>query len=187
MSWIVEVGKSVVAPSVFIAAAAWVAKSIASQALSKDIEAYKHRLERENTESKIRYEKLYARRAEVVAELYKRLTEADRCISDYMKPLQLGGERAIEEKRIDAINAMNELLQYTDSNRLYFNEQLLKKIDAFLNDYRQNFSTFDLSQQLGGEDMLTMWIKAWEKHNKEFINVRRALEKDFRNYLGDTD
>ena len=77
---------------IIAAASVWLLKNVFDQILKKDIDNFKYNLEKGAIEFKIKYEKLHTERAEVVRELYKKISRTYRAFHSYMNPLQLVGE-----------------------------------------------------------------------------------------------
>jgi hypothetical protein len=133
----------------------WLAKSVFSQMLSRDLEAFKARLQRESTieieglrgelkrlgfEHETRYAKVYEKRAVVLEELFKRLVRANRAFTDRFRTGHLAGEPSLDEQTVKAAEAGNEFVDYFSENLLFIDESLREKVvrvnNHFLNLWR---------------------------------------------------
>ncbi|MGH9680998.1 MAG: hypothetical protein ACRD4Y_13705, partial [Candidatus Acidiferrales bacterium] len=116
----------------FLAAVAWVARTVVSRLLDRDIEGFKAKLKADADieierlkssleiaarEHEIRFSRLHARRAEVIDELYKFLVEAPGPAWTYV----LGNPRDLTQHHA-ARNKALELYRFIEVNRLYLSD-----------------------------------------------------------------
>ena len=66
----------VLAPTLSVAALAWLLKSLFSSGLQRELERYKRELDAKQFEQQARFSLIHQKRAEVIAELYARLARA---------------------------------------------------------------------------------------------------------------
>jgi len=100
--------------TVLIGAVAWLTRSIIVHFLSKDIENYKMRLKAETDqkleelrnsfrmrafEHETRFLRLHEKRAEILAELYKKLVEAASAARVFVVPINLGTDEENDKQR----------------------------------------------------------------------------------------
>ncbi|MFQ5904134.1 MAG: hypothetical protein ACE5JO_10630 [Candidatus Binatia bacterium] len=161
---------------------------MATLLLNRDIERFKAQLERTATEHQVRFTKLHETRAEVIAELYKRLAQAQRCFASLINPMQSVGEPPIEEKRKSAQDAGNAFVTYFDENEIYLDPRLCQQIDEFNKQLRESFLTFfvyvlqDPKSRI--PDHTKKWHEAWNKLNDDIPPIREEIANSFRQILG---
>jgi len=164
----------------------WLIKQLFRQYFVKDIEKFKSDLSKEAIQFRIRYEKLHSERAEVIKEVYKRISRTYRAFKSYMCPLQLAGEPSEKEKCKKAVEEFNALLDYYEENRIFFEEEVAKEIDSLLQKFREAWDQFDYSKyKTGGEYRdVKEWNKAWKKISEETSKTKELIESRFRRIIG---
>ena len=174
--------------SVGVAALAWLARTLIRQMISRDLEAFKSNLEKEATEYRIRYERLHTERVVVIKEVYKKIVRAHESLRSLINPCQGVDEPSLGEKGETAGRSNRELIAYYQENRIFFEEQLAKKIDSLLSKLYQAWNEFDLSQseRSGGDPKAAQkaWEDAWKQIDKDVPRVKSELENNFRGTLG---
>ena len=177
--------------SILLLAVAYLIKSIITHFLSKDIEAYKVKLKAEVEKSLIEHDTvfrgLHSKRAEIIAELYTKLTEAVSATESFLSPIEFGGEPSKEEKYKVAMEKIINFFQFFDKRRIFLNESLCIQIDDFVNKIRKPTIEFlgylDLPD--GSKQKRDVWIKSWTTVSEKAVpNARKALETEFRKLLG---
>src|SRR5882762_456564 len=109
----------------------WLARSLGSQLLAKDLEKFKsdlattsssaaeqlkHELAVAALEHNVKFSKLHERRAEVVAEAYGLLVEAHWASQSFVSLMEWVGEPPKQEKYVTAMNKSAEFYRYFDKN-----------------------------------------------------------------------
>ena len=84
--------------TILIGAVAWLAKTIVSQGLSKDLAVFKTELQQKSSIEIQKVSVLHSKRAEVIAELYRLLVEYIGAAESYASPVEYGGEDTKDEK-----------------------------------------------------------------------------------------
>lgn len=186
---------------------AWLARSFGSQLLAKDLEKFKadlaaastatterlkHELQLTALEHQVRFSKLHERRAEVVADLYGLLVEAQWASQSFVSVAEWAGEPSKQEKYVSAMNKAAEFFRYFDKNRIYLPESLCKQLEEFIRNMRNRVIEFGVFISKDDAYMpehmlkqkLDVWIKASEYFDKEVPVARVALESELRNILG---
>ena len=185
----------------------WLAQSIGTQLLAKDIEKFKsdlsaasaaaterlkHDLQLVSVEHQVRYSKLQARRGEVIAEMYGLLVEAQWASQNFVSPAEFGGEPTKAEKYATAMNKAAEFYRYFDKNRIFLPIGFCTQTDEFLKNMRSKVIGFGvyvvqdktLMPDTAHKAMFDAWIQASDYFDDEVPTARAALEHELRNLLG---
>lgn len=164
----------------------YIARTIISQVLSRDIESFKNKLEMQAFEHQIRFAKLHETTAIVIAELYKRIEIANSDIRNYIKGWVLVGESPEEERRKEAIDSYNEMVRYFRQNAIYFDEETHSKVDKFIKDCKETIFDFQYKEDMASKEKSKTRI--WFEIEKRFVNevglLKEELRKAFKNILG---
>jgi hypothetical protein len=140
-----------------VAAIAWLAKSLLTHVLSKDIDTYKielsakydfevERLRAELSKQALEHEIKYRRVDEKVAKhlegTYRHLFRFYKSVSDYVKILEWSGEPSKEEKLKTASNTNRAFWDYFLENRIYIPprfyeriQELARKLNTIASDF----------------------------------------------------
>lgn len=193
--------------SLLIGAVAWLMRSIINHFLSKDIENYKIRLKAETDqkieefrtslrmsafEHEIRFLHLHEKRAEILAELYKRLVDAVSAARIFVAPVNLDlDEEGDKNRHKEAIEKSTSFYNYFDIHRIFLSDELCLKIEGLTNHIRipiiehaffLEHPDFELKL---GSDKIDIWSKAWNAITEKGVpEARKALENEFRKLLG---
>lgn len=185
----------------------WLARSLGSQVLAKDLEKFKaelaaassatmehlkHELQRAALEHQVRFAKLHERRAEVIAELYGLLVEAHWASQSFISPAEWSGEPSKQEKYTAAMNKSADFYRFFDKNRIWLPEALCKQLEDFFQNIRSKVIEFGVyvAHDTGhgpahfAKEKMDIWIKAHEYFEKEIPGARAALEAELRGILG---
>jgi hypothetical protein len=186
MSWLLEIGKYIVTPVVVIGAVAWLIKTLTSQYIAKDLEGYRSELERESLRFKIRFENLHAKRAEIIAEFYRKLVSAEIAFNRLMAPFQAAGSDENDNKR-HAADRAQDMQTFFFENRIYFDEGLADSVDKLMDKFRKIFIDFDtvlIKKNVTKEDYVKDWHKVWKEVQGSIPADKKKLESAFRTLLG---
>ena len=143
-------------------------------------------------EHKIRFLRLHEKRAEILAELYKKLVEAVSVARVFVAPINLGIDEEADKKRyIDAIEKSTLFYDYFDIHRIFLNHELCSKLEILFNHIRTPIEEHafllehpDYELKLGS-DKIDIWSKAWKAITEKGVpEARKALENEFRTILG---
>jgi hypothetical protein len=178
-------------------ALSWLAKILVSQSLSRDLAKFKVRLKAAHDkeieqlktdlktaafEHQTRFASLHEKRGRVIARLYSRLVAAEK---DIGKLLEVEASQNEEYKRmfIDAGKKAAILSTFFDDQRIYFDEELCKRMDALNSNLTQAWLYGSPAAPAFFGDEAT--IKAQLKKLKDEIPaVRREIEERIREILG---
>jgi len=186
--------------AIVLAVIGFVAKSVFTQLLSRDIEKYKLSRETElerfkadlqktSFEHQTRYQNLHVKRAEVIAELYRLLVQAEHDAISLANPFQNSAEPSQNEKRVQAYKSGTMLFEFFEQNRIYFKQESCERVSSFINGLYNALSEFNividsLENQRGGKTKIEYWANVWEKLTKELPPIKAEIEKEFREILG---
>lgn len=122
MNWVTFITQLAISASA-IPAIAWLTKSLLSQQLAKDLEAYRASLAAETERDRVRYSKLHERRAEVIEHVYKQLVNITALFR-----MQQGEHSKNAAHTADVLNEeVISAAQYFGHNALYFNAGVKQK------------------------------------------------------------
>ena len=187
----------------------WLARSLGSQLLAKDLEKFKadlaaassssteklrHDLQLLVVEHQVRFSKLHERRAEVIAELYSRLVESHWAAQNFVSVGDLHGDPSKREKYVTAMNKAADFYCCFDKKRIYLPEALCTQIETFTVNMRKRvlqFGAYVSVDEKSAPDSfiiqkLDVWANASEYFDKEIPLTRRALETELRQILAPT-
>ncbi len=164
----------------------WLLKQILRQSFVKDLERFKSDLSKEAIKFRIRYEKLHSERAEVIKEVYKKISRTYRAFRSYISPFQFSGDLPEEDKRKQAVDEFNSLNNYYEENRIFFEENIAKEIDDLLENFVETLNQFDYSKDKTGGDYRDVkeWNKAWKKLTEDTSKIKKLIENEFRKMIG---
>jgi len=185
----------------------WMARSLGSQLLAKDLEQFKAELAAASTsttehlkhdlqvaalEHQVRFSKLHERRAEVVAEVYALLVEAQWASQSFVSIVEWAGEPPKHEKYVTAMNKAAEFYRFFDKNRIYLPQSLCDLLEQFINKIRSEVIGFGVyvskdETHLPGhviDKKYEAWTKASTYFDQEVPKARTALEAELRGILG---
>lgn len=164
--------------------------------LDKNLEAYKSRLEILRLEFQVQFAELHAKRSEIIAELYKYLTELNASMLNLTARIHgvVQDAEKEEQKRIERANkAYIEFYNYYYPHRIFFSQIIASKLDkiqAFVWDKAWDFNY--IKGQIGsGQLDPSSWksfsddLKKISKEvHKEIPDALKDLEDEFRELLG---
>lgn len=185
---------------------AWLARSFGSQLLAKDLEKFKssltaasceaterlkHELQLVAHEHQVRFSRLHERRAEVIANLYVLLVEAQWAGQSFVSIIEYEGEPSKEEKYATAMGKFGEFFRTFDKSRIYLPEEVCAQLDQFLAEMRKRVVHFGVYLQAadahGAENLLKerfeAWVDAADYFDKELPAARKTLEGALRGML----
>jgi len=164
----------------------WLIKAIFSQYFSKDLEKFKSNLEKEAFSYRVRYEKMHAERAEVIKELYKKISKTHRSFSSFMAIFQKAGDTPEKEKGEIAAQNANDFTDYYEENKIFVDRKLSEKIDKLSAAFRDAWLKFEISRGSRKEEdtYIKFWESAWKTITEETPKIKEEIEDDFRKIIG---
>ncbi len=189
--WLGEISKF----TVVMAVLGFVARSLWSRVLSRDLEAYKAKLLAEHSqeiehlkadiraaafESETRFVRLHDKRVKIIAELYKLLARTAVAFESWMAPLSFGTE-TMEEKARSATDAANAFFAFFDENQIYLDVALCDLILRLRDAFRRAWADFGagFNTPKGRQ-----WVEVWQKFQSEIPPLRTEIEGRVRVMLG---
>ena len=191
--------------AVLFAAMAWLARSIITHVLSKDIDKYKINLQAESQkelvrlqstlqlvefEHQVRFSQLHERKVSIIGEMYSRLVRLHKSATDFVKYYQTVNDQKKENYLKQLWDSADSHNEYFDRHRIYFQKELCEKIDNFNNKLSEACSKLAFFFQ-EAEAIEISTVQVWEAWNdamnsmeKEVPDIKRLLEEHFRNELG---
>ena len=142
-----------------------------------------------NYKTKIRAIKesgLYAKRADVLDELMKRMERLDRIMEELISFVQYKTtDEAENERRKKASDAFNYFVGYYKRNRHYLPKQLSDEIAALCSEYKDLFVGFSYEARIQGErPNIKKWQELIKKHQGELVGKRERVAEEFRKIIG---
>lgn len=170
---------------------AFLVRAIVKQLLSKDIEKFKAELSKHAYEHQVRFERLHTKRAEVIAEIYGLLVQADWAMNNLVCPIEWAGGPSKKELYSEAQKALVSLYRFLDLHRIYFSEVQSASLTDFHDVLRKTihkvkpYLDWDRSMnEAFREAQVKAWDNAYGTMQEHAPSLRQALEHDFRDILG---
>jgi hypothetical protein len=197
-----EVLKILGGSAILVTAVAWLARSLISQLLSKDIEGHKNKLKAESdrelarltadlqvtaARERTKFDLLHQRRAEVVAKVYALLARTHHAARHFARPMEWSTEPSKQEKFDTLAKVGNELGACFNENRIFFPETTCDQLDSL---YRKILlTTQTMMDDLNSDDGrgTQSWSNAWKAVDQEVPPMLKRLETEFRAILGSTE
>ena len=120
-------------------------------AASQELETLKGRLQIAANEHSILLTKLQERRAEVIGELYSKVSKGVRELASYVRPLQLSGEQNLVEKAAAARASLSGAYSLFEDKQIWLTAECAKRVDDFLEDLRKKFNHYDIARQAAAQ------------------------------------
>jgi hypothetical protein len=195
------IGSTAVIVSVF----AFLTKSVINHLLTRDVEKFKARLQSDAdmeieklknslqivaVEHQVRFSKLHERRAEIIADLYARLVDAER-MGDRYVTVEAWEETKERQKAYEATErGLVELYFFVEKNRIYLPEPVCELLQQFVLAVRTNAINMHIFVPV--EAVSDTLIKGRAEAIKDVFEsvqgkipaARKALESEFRRILG---
>ena len=214
MTWtdaLVEVGKFVGGSAILLAAAAWLIRAWITQGLSRDLANHKAALERASAVEveRLRHELelvsadvtkrttlLNEKRAEVIAELYKRLVDFMTAADHYVSLGQIvrltGHDMPKMQGKLSETS--QALAEYYPHHAIYFSEKLSRGLAELYQTTRLALVRAPLQVELDHQDDPALnekrdaaWNEAAKTVRESGPKLLRQIEKEFRELLGVKD
>ena len=169
---------------VLVAAVGYLAKVFVGALLAKDLERFKADLQRAAVEHQVRFSRLHETRAEVLAELYRRLAKAISDTHRFVASRNQGQGR-------EALESLVALYSYLDERRIFLPTDLCGRLDDFTDTLRETAIRIDLFGNIPNPNPDTLkqaqevYAAAWHSVEHHVPQLRHDLEEEFRTLLGD--
>lgn len=181
-----EIIKIIVNSTLKIGMITYLSKRIIELFFSRKVEQFKNDLEKENIKLRIRYGRLHTERAMVIKEFYKKMAGTFSSFQSLMQPLQLAGDITQEEEAKKAAKEANEMMNYFNENKIFFEEDLAKDIEELLKTIRLSWIDFTMSMELkkSGTKYTKEWHQAWKTISEQTPVIKYKIENKFREIIG---
>lgn len=185
MGWFEQLLALILAPTLVVAAMAWILRALFSQALSRDIEKIKSDLGTEAFRDQYKFQKLHERQAEVISDLYARMVHAERKMGQLTSRFRADSS-SLKGQKDAAAQACDSFADFFREHRLYLPESTAEKIEALYELFVEIFIDIDTAQP-GDEYQASNyedWREANERMETQARPAKKELENQFRKLLG---
>jgi hypothetical protein len=192
--------------AVIVGAAAFLTKSLINQFLTRDIEKFKARLKADADmeieklknslqmvalEHQVRFSRLHEKRAEVIADLYARLVDAEREGDHFVKVASWDDEKGRESFRTTNQNLL-DLYYFVEKNGIYLPDSVCDLLTNFVLTIRSKaigmhyYARVEsgMPNQTFIEERVKVIKEAYESFQYQIPAARKALQSEFRTILG---
>lgn len=138
-------------------------------------------------EYETRFAKLHEKRAEVIAELYRRLVAADRAMIALLSPIQFSHGLSDEERQAEVGKCCDSFNRFFLESQIYFDQCLCVKLEAFNKKLWQawtDYHTYASDEPDVARKRRQTRFQAWKSVSEEAIPLKQEIEKEFRTLLG---
>ena len=188
-------------------AIAYLLKSIINHGLTRDIETFKARLQADATkeaenlkhslekiavEHQVRFANLHAKRAEVIAEIYTKMVDAEQKGQRFAYVEGYEDRLARQEAYSETMTTIVELYYFIEKRRIYLPENVCSLLKSFVDTVRKSVIGMNIFAPLEPaahnpqvfEQKMKVLLDVNEAFEKSIPAAREALEKEFRSILG---
>jgi hypothetical protein len=201
-----EIIATVGGQGMFLAVAAWLIRALFTNKWARDAEEFKTRLKAQAdieierlksslqmtaVEHQVRFSKLHERRAEVIAELYKRLVDVFWIGQQFVLAGASPAERGQREEYNNTIGSIRDFTLFVDSHQIYLPERICALLLKFLDELKRAvipvgvYGATIFQNEEAHKQRNDAVMKAFEAFEKEIPTARKALETEFRSILGE--
>jgi hypothetical protein len=193
--------------SVLILAATWLLRKVISEQLARDTEAFKARIKADAdveieklknalqiaaTEHQVMFSKMHEQRAEVIDQVYEKLTEIQSSAGIFALTSENNPQRELQRESYDAVRKkLNEYFSFVERHRIFLPTEICDMLENHLHEIRV---AVHLAGAYGGERSIfipRVADQSYEAFNKIYDafavgipNARKVLEAEFRRMLG---
>lgn len=129
---------------------------------------------------------LYAKRAEVLDEMMKRMERLDRIVGELVSPIQDDASKEAEmRRRVKASEAFNYFIGHYLRNRHYLSKSLSDDMAKLAEEYKTMFHEFAYEARLDVERPDTKkWSELVTRYKNDFPPKREHVANEFRKVIG---
>ena len=149
------------------------------------VERLKNELQLKTIEHQVRFSRLHEKSAETIAETYSLLRSYLHAVADYVKVLEMAGEKSKAERREAVNTALKEFRDYFVKRQIFLPKETAKRIREL--DDKLFKSAQHFAMNIEGKETTASsedWMKAFSSVNEEIPPVLELLEDEFRGLLG---
>lgn len=157
-----------------------------SKNISLEIERFRSELEKQRIEDQTKFSLLHRTRMEVVRELFGFISKAERKTGELLTPDRVSPLESPEEKKAEALDAIDEAERYYDENRIYFEYKIKRQIISVLNHMSHSIWVYDRAGEEGvkEENAKKILDMAWREFTDELLPAKQKLESMIQVILG---
>ena len=191
--------------AVLFGAMAWLARSVITQLLSRDLEKFKTNLQAETRqelirlqsslqlveiEHQVRFSRLHDRQVDIMSEMYSLLVLLHRAASTFVRYYQSDEAQTKDEHIRQLWDAADKFNEYFEKHRIYFTKDVCSKIDGLNNTLSEACSMLVFFFQEASAIKVTdnqiwdIWNRAMDTIESEVPKIKELLEQSFRELLG---
>jgi hypothetical protein len=186
-------------------AMAWLARSVITHVLSRDLEKFKTNLQAETQqelirlqsslqlvefEHQVRFSRLHERQVDIVSEMYSRLVLLHRTASTFVRYYHSVDAQTKNEHVRQLWDAADKFNDYFEKHRIYFAKDVCSKIQGLNSKLSEACSQLVFFFQEAAAIKVTedqiweIWNKGMETIESEVPKIKELLEQSFRELLG---
>lgn len=151
-----------------------------------EIEKLRSQLNLVALEHNVVFSKLHEKRGEAISEIYAHLIKVNQCLSEYVKSIELVGEKPREERYNDLADAHKMFFESFTAKAIFLPEQTARKLEELNKAFVQTGNQFRLIVlNPNNPSPHQMWSEIGERLEGPVRNSMRELEAEFRRLLGD--
>lgn len=188
-----------------VAAVAWLARSIITNWLSKDVATYKNQLKAEAdvalervrsdlqimaARRNIQYSRIHEKRLEIISEVAGKIRRFHDAVAAYTAIIEIAGGPSKEARRKVASDALAEFDKYFVPRRFFLPKKTVQRIETFRSGLHKISIEFMFYVEQGREFKhdqdkdRDVWMEANQYTETQAPKLLEELEDDFRNLLG---
>ena len=187
-------------------AAAWLIRTVLNDRLARDakvfetqlkagadaeIERLKHSLELFAVEHQVRFSNLHAKRAEVIAEIYAKMVDAEQCGQRFAYGEGHAEKSKREEAYFETHQKLVEFYFFVEKRRIYLPQHICALLNTFTEKLRKSVIAINIYVPIEQpynpkllEEKVRVVKEVYEAFDGSIPAARRALEEEFRQILG---
>jgi hypothetical protein len=187
-------------------AAAWLIRTVLNNRLAHDakvfemqlkagadseIERLKHSLELFAVEHQVRFSNLHAKRAEVIAEIYTQMVDAEQYGQRFVYVEGYAGDSKRQEAYFETHKKLVEFYFFVEKRRIYLPEQICARLKTFADTVRKSVIAINIYVPIEQpynpkllEEKTRIIKEVFQAFEESIPAARLALEQEFRQILG---
>lgn len=196
MEFLNSILQYLILPATIVGIISYFGKEIFNNYLNKKLELYKTDLDKAYYEHQIKFSKLHEKRAEILHELYKKLTDAEISIKYLMSPIRFG---KIDEEKLETETKekLRSFINYFSYNEIFFSNDTCKKIESMIELIQTIWGNFELNKmnleniKEFPDDSVSERLELRERRKeirkileKNVPDVVHSLKEEFREIIG---
>lgn len=185
MSFYEQLFALIFTPTAVLIVMAYLLRQWLSSQISRDLEKFKADLDRSLFEYKTKFSLIHEVRAQVIGELYGKISRASSMLARLVHIFQMGNGISLLDKKKAVAEVAQGMQDYYNEKRIYLDDSTCEKIDGIIEVLHSVFVTFDVAQK--GDSYEPDDSGLWREANREFREkwppLKKALEKEFRDIL----